>query len=347
MNSDVISKTILILILLIIIQILQYYDDPFLNSHLKQLEFESFLSLFSILLLALYSYCMDNYTLTIFLLFAMLLIYLKFLFSSLKILVYFQIKKLLKHKKFQNSLLFQKTHNLLEKTGICNFSFNFLIYFYIVQKLTYHLSELNEKSNKTEAILLNSNQTLEKSEKIINDFDIIIENNANNSDKEIIEMQRKEIESLKKTIISLQNQIKTQEKSKISLKEKFKNLDIIPDEFEIIKTPATNKIFDDEDEIMTSHNIEKPPKKVNWPISKDELCQKINLNESGSKTININFKKESIFNENIDLNLKICSKKITSFIELNDENELQDFEIITSCSNGIYFYNIFLYFSPL
>jgi len=125
MNSDIISKAILILIILMVVQIFQYYDDPFLNSHLNQLEFDSFLSLFSILLFALYSYCMENDILSIFLRLVMLLVYVRFLYLSTRILLFFQFKKLLQNKKIQNSRHFSKIQSLMEKTQICKTSFSF------------------------------------------------------------------------------------------------------------------------------------------------------------------------------------------------------------------------------
>ena len=125
-NNDVSSKAILLLLILIIIQIFQYYDNPFMTSDLNKLEFDSFFSMFAILLLTLYSFSMDNYSLSIFLYLVVLFFYVRFLYLSLKFLLYFQIKKLLQHKKIQNSRRTSKFKFLIENTQTCKDFFIFL-----------------------------------------------------------------------------------------------------------------------------------------------------------------------------------------------------------------------------
>ena len=127
---------------------------------------------------------------------------------------------------------------------------------------------------------------------------------------------------MSRSLRTLQNQIK-----------KPNSAQIIPGQIQKLKIPTDEQIFDEE-EIMFSCHLE-PPKKVIWPISESDLSY-------GIDNINLNFKKECIFNESDDLNLKICSKKITGFVHLNDKQYLENLEITVSSSNGI-FYTVYKY----
>ena len=122
------AKAIMILIFLIIIQIGQYYDNPFLMTTLNKMEFESFFSMFSILLLTLYSYAMQNDNLSIFLIIVTLVLYLRFLYISLRHLALIHLKKLFENKKFRNSPVHTKLKSLFENTKICK---NDIVYIYL------------------------------------------------------------------------------------------------------------------------------------------------------------------------------------------------------------------------
>ena len=135
METNVLAKTTLILIILIIVQIGQYYDDPFFTPNLNVMEFESSFSMFSILLIILYSYNMQNDNLSIFLVLVILFLYLRFLYLSIRHIVMRNIRKLLDNEKIQNSKsLGSKIKKIFENTKICNLFFVFYLTLYFIQK---------------------------------------------------------------------------------------------------------------------------------------------------------------------------------------------------------------------
>lgn len=177
--------------------------------------------------------------------------------------------------------------------------------------------------------------------KIFEDLEVNVKNNPfdtkDQKNNEIITLQGKEIETLKTMIISLQNTIKESkiQPSNVSLEKPIDNLEILPGQIHKLKIPSNDLILDEEALMFSSHH--EPPRKIIWPFSENELTTNINLTQSETETASLNFKKECIFNDSDtdDLNIKICSKKISAFVHFNYKIDLEDLEVNISSSNGI------------
>ena len=162
------------------------------------------------------------------------------------------------------------------------------------------------------------------------------DNNNDNIFKEIINLKQREIESLKSIIISLQNQIQELKKETKSNVLKEENSKILQGQIKKLKIPTEDLICSEED---ISISNPKPIKKIIWPIFENELSSEINSIQSETKKINVLFKKESVFEDKQDFELKACSKKITTLINLDEKIELQQLNISVDCSKGNFIFH--------